>query len=63
MEDDDALKKVMNHSIDYLYKIDGEVTDQQYQIISTIRQLINECYYPTKQVSNQFLYDHLKELL
>lgn len=57
---DSAIQKTAN----YLYKIDGEVTPEQYQAISMLRQLINEEFVgKDKLVSSQFIYDILKELL
>ena len=57
---DSAIQKTAN----YLYKIEGEVTPEQYQAISKLRQLINEEFVRNqKQVSNQLIYDMLKEVL
>ena len=46
---------------DYLYH--KGITVEQYRAISTLRQLINEEFKPQKQVSNQFIYDVIKEIL
>lgn len=57
---DSAIQKTAN----YLYKIEGEVTPEQYQAISMLRQLINEEFVRNqKQVSSQLIYDILKEIL
>lgn len=56
---DSAIQKTAN----YLYKIEGEVIFEQYQAISKLRQLINEEFVgKDKQVSNQLIYDILKEI-
>lgn len=57
------VEEAAQKTVDYLYKIDGELTPEQYQAISTLRQLINEEFKPQKQVSNQFIYSVLKGIL
>lgn len=48
----------------YLYTIDNKVTLEQYEAISTLRQLINEGFVKEgKQISNQFIYDKIKRVL
>ena len=57
---DDAIQK----TIDYLYKIEGDVTPEQYQVIDRLRQLINEEFVgKDRQISSQIIYDILKEVL
>jgi len=56
-------EQAFQKTIDYLYKIDGDITQEQYQAISTLRQLINEEFKPKIQVSNQFIYNILKDIL
>lgn len=53
----------IHRAADHLYAIHGDVTPEQYHAISQLRQLINECYKPEKLVTNQFIYDQLKEVL
>lgn len=59
----DETKHLLQKTADYLYKIHGDVTQEQYQAISTLRQLINEEFKPEKSVSNQFIYNILKGIL
>jgi hypothetical protein len=47
----------------HLYHIEGDVTPEQYRVISHLRQLLNECHDLEPQITNQFLYDQLKEIL
>ena len=58
------IQNTAKDTIKYLYNITGDVTPKQYEVISTLRQLINECYVQeNKQVGNQFIYDQLKDIL
>lgn len=59
----DPYQTAAHKAANYLYNIDGELTQEQYKAISTLRQLINEVFKPQEQISNQFIYDHLKEIL
>lgn len=57
------IQNTAKDTIKYLYNITGDVTPKQYEVISTLRQLINECYVQeNKQVGNQFIYDQLKDI-
>lgn len=57
---DDAIQ----HTANYLYKIDGDVTPEQAKAIGMLRQLINEEFVgKDKRVSSQLIYDMLKEVL
>ena len=61
---EDNFREKIRDSIDYLYKIDGDVTKEQYLVIDRLRQLINEEFVKEgRQVSNQFIYDQIKEIL
>jgi hypothetical protein len=59
----ETLDKIMeNYS--KLFPIDGKVTDKQYQVINILRQIINEDFVAKeRQITNQNLYDLLKEVL
>lgn len=47
-----------------LFPISGKVTDKQYQVINILRQIINEDFVAKeRQITNQNLYDLLKEVL
>lgn len=60
----EELEKALRKTAKYLYDIDGDVTPEQYQAISRLRQLINEEFVRNqKQVSSQLIYDILKEVL
>lgn len=48
---------------DDLYSIDSEVTPKELKVIGTLRQLINEEFEPKKLVTNQFIYNVLKDIL
>lgn len=61
---EEKINEIVDEVTRYLYAIDSEVTPEQYEVISDLRQLINEVYVKEdKQVSNQFLYDKLKGIL
>ena len=61
---EEKINEIVDEATRYLYAIDSEVTPEQYEVISDLRQLINEVYVKEdKQVSNQFLYDKLKGIL
>ena len=60
---DKELKKAVQDTADYLFKIDADVPPKVYQQISMLRQLVNEVYKPETQISNQAIYDSLKEVL
>lgn len=57
------IEKAVQKTVDYLYKVDGDCSDEAYQAIATLRQLINEEFKPEKSISSQFIYDILKEVL
>ena len=59
----ETLDKIMeNYS--KLFPISGKVTDKQSQVINILRQIINEDFVAKeRQITNQNLYDLLKELL
>ena len=60
----EIIQDAIQQTADYLYHIDGDITPEQYEVISHLRQLINEVFIKEgKQVSNQFIYDNLKEVL
>ena len=60
----DKYDKALRDTADYLYKIEGTLTPVQAQAIGQLRQLINEVFVAKgKQVSSQFIYDQLKEVL
>ena len=64
MTEQQILTKSLQETVDYLYDIKEDVTKQQYEAISRLRQLINEGFVKeNKQVSNQFIYDQLEEIL
>ena len=47
-----------------LFPIDGKVTDKQSRVINILRQIINEDFVAKdRQITNQNLYDLLKEVL
>lgn len=52
------LDEAVQNTVDYLYTIKGDCSDELYQAIATLRQLINEEFVPNgKSVSSQFIYD------
>ena len=59
----ETLDKIMeNYS--KLFPISGKVTDKQSQVINILRQIINEDFVAKdRQITNQNLYDLLKEVL
>lgn len=60
----DDLEKAAQTTADYLYKIEGVLTPQQALAIGNLRQLINEEFVATgKQISSQFIYDILRDIL
>lgn len=60
----EELEKASRKTAKYLYDIDGDVTPEQYEAISNLRQLINEAYIKeNKQITNQFIYDKIKRVL
>lgn len=60
---DETLDKIME-GYSKLFPISGKVTDKQYQVINILRQIINEDFVAKeRQITNQNLYDLLKEVL
>ncbi len=60
---DETLDKIIE---DYnkLFPINGKITNKQFQIINILRQIINENFVAKdRQITNQNLYDLLKEVL
>ncbi len=58
------LEEAARTATEYLYSLDGDVTPEQYDAISALRQLTNEEFVRTgKQISNQTIYEMLKGIL
>lgn len=59
-----SIEQAMQRTVNYLYKIDGDVTPEQAVAIGQLRQMINEEFVRNKKsVSSQLIYDMLKEVL
>lgn len=41
---DEIIQDAIQQTADYLYHIDGDITPEQYEVISHLRQLINEVF-------------------
>jgi len=64
LQDRDNINVAAQKTVDYLYKIEGDCSPELYQIIDTLRQLINEEFVgKNKSVSSQVIYDILNPKL
>jgi hypothetical protein len=60
----EGLKIAAQDTVSYLYNIDGEFSVEQRDAINRLRQLINEEFVRNgRQVSNQLIYNTIKEIL
>lgn len=58
------IEQALKDTTDYLYKVDGDITPEQYKAIGLLRQLINESFIGKKKlISSQVIYDILKDVL